>query len=407
MSAMNGLSQLFPTLPLAPGGLFWVGLALVGAGLAGEACRKWLGCPRIVGYAVVGLFAGTLGRGIVDENMIAQTRILIDMALALALFELGHRLSLTWLRANRWLLFTSAAESLLTWGLVAAVLQWIGASPAVAILAGGIAVSTSPTIVLQLKNELRAEGQVTERLMAMAALNSIYAATIVQVATGWLHSEYGNLGAALLHPLYLLVGSGVLAWVVGKVGHAIYARMSTDDHYSFLVLVGLVLFTLALTRVLKLPMPLTLMLAGVVFKHQDIQPHVWPTHFGSAGSLLIIVMVVSLGLPLTAHDWVVGGSFAVVLVLLRHLAKFASTVSLGSFSGLSLRQSMALGLALAPMSGLAYLLMSDVARLYPGTGEPLASIILCALAIEQLLGPVIAAWALRFAGEARENGGGR
>ncbi|CAG2132842.1 hypothetical protein LMG31506_01100 [Cupriavidus yeoncheonensis] len=409
MSRMNGLSQLFPSLPLAPGGLFWVGLALVGAGLAGELSRRWLRCPRIVGYAAAGLCAGMLGRSIVDDNMIAQTRILIDMALALALFELGHRLSLTWLRANRWLLLTSAFESLLTWGLVAAVLQWIGASPGIAILAGGIAVSTSPTIVLQLKNELRAEGQVTERLMAMAALNSIYAAVIVQVATGWLHSEYGNLGAALLHPLYLLVGSCLLAWLVGKVGHAIYGRMSVDDHYSFLVLVGLVLFTLALTRVLKLSMPITLLLAGVVFKHEDSQPHVWPTHFGSAGSLLIIVMVVSLGLPLTAHDWVVGGVYAVVLVLLRHAAKLAGVVSLGSFSGLSLRQCVALGLALAPMSGLAYLLMNEVARLYPNTGEPLAAIILCALAIEQLLGPVIAAWALRFAGEVRAggNGGGR
>jgi len=408
---MNGLSQLFPSLPLAPGGLFWVGLALIGAGLAGEVSRRWLRCPRIVGYAAAGLCAGMLGRSIVDDNMIAQTRILIDMALALALFELGHRLSLTWLRANRWLLLTSAFESVLTWGLVAAVLQWMGASPGIAILAGGIAVSTSPTIVLQLKNELRAEGQVTERLLAMAALNSIYAAVIVQVATGWLHSEYGNLGAALLHPLYLLVGSCLLAWVVGKVGHAIYGRMSVDDHYSFLVLVGLVLFTLALTRVLKLSMPITLLLAGVVFKHEDSQPHVWPTHFGSAGSLLIIVMVVSLGLPLTAHDWVVGGVYAVVLVLLRHLAKLAGVVSLGSFSGLSLRQCVALGLALAPMSGLAYLLMNDVARLYPGTGEPLAAIILCALAIEQLLGPVLAAWALRFAGEVRadlrSNGGGR
>ena len=398
---MTGLSQLFPSLPLAPGGLFWVGLALVGAGLAGEICRAWLRLPRIIGYAAAGLAAGTLGRGILDENMLAQTHVLIDMALALALFELGHRLSITWLRANRWLLFTSAFESLLTWGLVAAVLQWMGVVPAVAILAGGIAVSTSPTIVLQLKNELRAEGQVTERLLALAALNSIYAAIIVQLATGWLHSEYGNLGAALLHPLYLLVGSCALAWGVGKAGHAIYARMSSDDHYSFLVLVGLVLFALALTQVLKLSMPLTLMLAGVVFKHQDRQPHVWPAHFGSAGSLLIIVMVVSLGLPLTAHDWAVGGAAAVVLVVLRHAAKLAGVVTMGSFSGLSLKQCMALGLALGPMSGLAFLLMSAVARLYPDTGEPLAAIILCTLAIEQLLAPALAALGLRFAGEVR------
>lgn len=407
MSPMNGLSQLFPSLPMAPGGLFWVGLALIGAGLAGEVCRMYLRIPRIVGYAVAGLLAGMLGRGILDETMIGQTRILIDMALAFALFELGHRVSLSWLRANRWLLFTSAAEGLLTWGLVTATLQWVGASPAIAILAGGIAVSTSPTIVLQLKNELRAEGQVTERLLAMAALNSIYAAVIVQLATGWLHSEYGNLGAALLHPLYLIVGSCLLAWVVGKVSHALYARLASDDQYSFLVLVGMVLFTLALTRVLKLSMPLTLMLAGVVFKHQDEQPRIWPAHFGSAGSLLIVVMVVSLGLPLTARDWAIGGLAAVVLVLMRHLAKLASVAALGPFSGLSLKQCMALGVALGPMSGLAFLLMSDVARLYPGTGEPLAAIVLCALAIEQVLGPTLTAWALRYAGEVRPTGGER
>lgn len=404
---MNGLSQLFPTWPLAPSGLFWIGLALVGAGLAGEICRLYLRLPRIVGYAAAGLLAGALGRPIVDGTMIGQTRILIDMALAFALFELGHRLSLTWLRSNRWLLFTSAGESLLTWGLVTATLQWMGVSPTVAILAGGIAVSTSPTIVLQLKNELRAEGQVTERLLAMAALNSIYAAVIVQLATGWLHSEYGNIGAALLHPLYLLIGSALLAWAVGKISHAVYGRLASDDGYSFLVLVGMVLFTLALTRVLKLSMPLTLILAGIVFKHQDNQPRVWPAHFGSVGSLLIIVMVVSLGLPLTINDWAIGGVAAIVLVLLRHLAKLAGVMALGSFSGLSLRQCMALGVALAPMSGLAWLLMSDVVRLYPNTGQLLNAIILCALAIEQIVAPVLASWALRYAGEVRPTGGTR
>lgn len=404
---MNGLSQLFPTWPLAPGGLFWVGLALVGAGIAGEVCRMYLRLPRVVGYAVIGLLAGMLGRPIVDEAMIGQTRILIDMALAFALFELGHRLSLGWLRANRWLLFTSGAESLLTWGLVTATLQWIGMTPTVAILAGGIAVSTSPTIVLQLKNELRADGQVTERLLALTALNSIYAAVIVQLATGWLHSEYGNLGAALLHPLYLLLGSCLLAWLIGKASHAIYARIAADDHYSFLMLVGIVLLTLALTRLLKLSMPLTLLLAGVVFKHQDDQPRVWPAHFGSAGGLLIMVMVVSLGLPLTVQDWAMGGLAAVVLVLMRHLAKLGGVVSLGSFSGLSVRQCVALGVALGPMSGLAYLLMSDVVRLYPGTGAMLNAIILCALAIEQIAAPILTAWALRYAGEVRGNGGAR
>ena len=65
------------------------------------------------------------------------------------------------------------------------------------------------------------------------------------------------------------------------MGHAIYARMSADDHYSFLVLVGLVLFTLALTRVLKLSMPLTLMLAPVA---PHIAEELW-SRLGHAESL--------------------------------------------------------------------------------------------------------------------------
>ncbi|AYB50142.1 cation:proton antiporter [Ralstonia solanacearum] len=407
MSAMTGLHDLFPSWPPAPGGLFWIGLALVGAALCGEFARVVLRLPRIVGYAVAGLAAGVLGRPLIDADMLGETHILIEMALALALFELGHRLSFDWLRANRWLLLTSAFESLLTWGLVTWLLQAFGVAVPVAVAAGAIAVATSPTVLLQLKNELRAEGQVTERLLSMGALNSIYAGVLVPLTAGWLHSEYGHWGAALLHPLYLLAGSVLMAWVMGKAGHALYHRMAGDDHYAFLVLVGLVLFTLALTKLLKLSVPLTLLLAGVVFKHQDAHPRVWPTHFGSAGSILIVVMIVSLGLPLRVSDWMIGGVAAVVLVLARFVAKLAGTAALGSFSGLSMRQSVALGLALGPMSGLSWLLMHDTAMLYPQTGGPLSAIILCTLAIQQIAAPILTARALRWAGEVRQEEGRR
>jgi len=353
-------------------------------------------------YAVAGLAAGVLGRPLVDAEMLEQTQILIEMAVALALFELGHRLSFDWLRANRWLLLTSGFESLLTWGLVTWVLQVLGVAVPVAVAAGAIAVATSPTILLQLKNELRAEGQVTERLLSLGALNSIYASVLVPLTAGWLHSEYGHWGAALLHPLYLLVGSAALAWVTGKVGHALYHRMAGDDHYAFLVLVGLVLFALALAKLLKLSVPLTLLLAGVVFKHQNDHPRVWPAHFGSAGSILIVVMIVSLGLPLSASDWMIGGAAAVALVLARFVAKLAGTAALGSFSGLSMRQSVALGLALGPMSGLSWLLTHDTAVLYPLTGAPLTAILLCTLAIQQIVAPILTARSLRWAGEVRQ-----
>jgi hypothetical protein len=186
------------------------------------------------------------------------------------------------------------------------------------------------------------------------------------------------------------------------VGHALYHRMAGDDHYAFLVLVGLVLFALALAKLLKLSVPLTLLLAGVVFKHQNDHPRVWPAHFGSAGSILIVVMIVSLGLPLSASDWMIGGAAAVALVLARFVAKLAGTEALGSFSVLSMRQFVALGLALGPMSGLSWLLTHDTAVLYPLTGAPLTAILLCTLAIQQIVAPILTARSLRWAGEVRQ-----
>ncbi|MEJ7240401.1 hypothetical protein WL388_12145, partial [Staphylococcus epidermidis] len=46
-----------------------------------------------------------------------------------------------------------------------------------------------------------------------------------------------------------------------------------------------------------------------------------------------VLMIVSLGLPLTASDWAIGGVAAVALVLARFVAKLAGTTALGSFSG--------------------------------------------------------------------------
>jgi hypothetical protein len=63
---------------------------------------------------------------------------------------------------------------------------------------------------------------------------------------------------------------------------------------------------------------------------------------------------------------------------------------------------VALGLALGPMSGLSWLLTHDTAVLYPLTGAPLTAILLCTLAIQQIVAPILTARSLRWAGEVRQ-----
>jgi Flp pilus assembly protein TadB len=58
-------------------------------------------------------------------------------------------------------------------------------------------------------------------------------------------------------------------------------------------------------------------------------------------------------------------------------------------------------LALLPMSGLAVVMVRDTVSLYPTFGRELAAVVLSAVVILELIGPLATQFALRRAGEAR------
>ena len=117
---MNPAFSFLPAWPLEPDALFWAGIALVTAGLAGELLWRAWRLPRITGYAVIGLIAGNAGLGVIDVSTASIARPLLDAALGLLLFELGGRLDLRWIRRNPYLILSSVAESTLTFGFVSA-----------------------------------------------------------------------------------------------------------------------------------------------------------------------------------------------------------------------------------------------------------------------------------------------
>ena len=65
------------------------------------------------------------------------------------------------------------------------------------------------------------------------------------------------------------------------------------------------------------------------------------------------------------------------------------------------RQSACLGLTLMPMSGISLLLMHDIGARYPELGTELASVLLAAMVVFELAGPLVLQWALRLAGDVK------
>jgi len=397
---MTSAFSFLPDWPLVPDSIFWAGLALLCAGLFSElAWRAWR-LPRITGYALVGLLAGPAGIDAINTGVGTDMRLALDVGLGLLLFELGSRLNLKWMRKNPWLIATSLAEATLTFVLVGLAMRSLGLPWMTSLIIASIGISTSPAMVIQLKLELKAEGQVTQRLIALTALNSIYAVILTKLISGWVHQTfYGNVFATLLEPLYLIGGSLLLAYGLARGCNLFYRRMGWQDEHSFVALIGFVLLAIAVAQMFRLPIALAMLAAGILFRNLDERPQLWPEHFGTAGRLMTVILFV---LTLSSFKWEYlgyGGLAALVLVLARLIAKCVGVVIFARPSGISLRQGAALGLSLAPMSALAFLLIDDTYRFYPGFDPDLRAVILCAIALLQLGGPLIVSRMLGWVGE--------
>jgi Kef-type K+ transport system membrane component KefB len=401
-------ASFLPLWPLDPPPLLWFALTLVAAAVVGEFVFHRLRLPRISGYVLAGLVAGSLGGGEIVRSTLLQgsgwASIVVELALGVLLFELGNRVNLKWLRANPWLLATSLAEALATFGLVYFVLSAAGVPFDEALLVAAISMATAPAIVMRVVAETRAQGQVSDRLLMLAALNSIYTVLAVQLLLGWLHQHYrGDPVSAVLHPLYLTAGAVIAGAAIAWLMRALRSRLMLDDEHAGAVLIGLVLAAVLLLKLLKLPVLLTLLLAGLLVRHISGRPYVWPKGLSAVTGLLVLMLFVLTGVSVDISHLMAGGLTALLLIGTRLLAKTAAVTLLARPSGLSLRQGLALGVALTPMSGVAFVLTYDLLVVFPELAPRLAATVLAMIAMMELFGPIVVRWLLDWSDETPEH----
>jgi Kef-type K+ transport system membrane component KefB len=354
----------------------------------------------MVGYAVVGFVFGPLAGAMGLGPLIDEARIFVDLALGLVLFDLGRRMDIKWMRRDWSLLATGLAESLLTFIIVFVTLEALDFRPVLAGIAAAIAMTTSPAVVLLTAHDTRSEGQVTERALNLAALNGLLASIIVTILLGSAHYESRRaLEYAVLHPMYLFVGSLLLGASMAWAARVIARAIERDREVHFSLLAGLVVAAVGLATLLKLPVILALLSFGLFARNDERGYALLNVSLAPIGRLLYIVLFVITGASLPAEALTVGFLGGLALVVARGVGKMAGALLVAPLGGLRMRQAVGLGLALMPMSSVTLLLQHDIARLYPAFGDSLAAIFLSGIIIMEVVGPLAVQYGFRLAGE--------
>lgn len=384
-----------------------VGLILLAALIAGHAAQL-VRVPEVTGYLLVGVAIGPGALDLVSQENLHALGFLSDVALGLILFSIGsifeaRRFAGLGMGVVRITLF----EAGLAFALVLLLLLAVGKPLAVALLLAVIAMETAPATTLMVLHEYDAEGPMTERLLAMVALNNM----LVLTAFGAVSALLGFGSSAGEGPLLLAYRAGYgIAWsTVGSLALGLllgllvdaWAARARESGEAMILAMGVVLIAVGAARSLGLsPMFATLALGATVANTSHhggallgalgrADPPLYAAFFVLAGAELQVAHLGELGLAGAAYV----AARAVGKVLGARLGMRGQELPDG------VRRN--LGLCLVSSSSLAVGLTIQVRSGFPELAPAVTGVVLAAVLIFEIVGPLLTRRALLDAGEAR------
>lgn len=389
-----------PSWPPHVGSITMAALVLLAALVAGEIVQRVFKLPRLIGWVIAGAIYGPSATGLLDAQALHDLQFVMHVAAGLVLFEFGQRIDLGWLRRNPWLAGTSVLEATLAFIAVFLILLLLRVSPPVAAFAAAIAMATSPATVMTLARDLRASGQVTQRVELLTALDCAYAFITIGVLLAWFHAEYhGDWVVMAAHPMYLIFGSSMLAVLAATIARPLLMRLDAYGDVQRVCAFALVLIAVALGEWLNLSSALVLLGFGASLRALDDRRRFVSLDFGPLGQIFLVLLFALSAAALDLSIALAGAITGIALVAARYAGKYVGVVLTSRVSGLSTRKGSLVALGLMPMSAVALVFVHETVTVFPELARDLLSVLVPALVVLEMAGPLLARFAFIRAGE--------
>lgn len=392
-----------PSFPFEVTPLIAFGILLLVGAAGGYMAHRFSWLPSITGFMVVGFLIGPSGLALLSQETMNNSRILIDIALALILYRLGLSIDIREIRRKPGLLLVSVIESCVTFGAVMYVLHFFGLPLVVSAVIAAISISSSPAVLLHVAHEVGATGRVTDSSKTLVALNNCISFLAFSAVLPVLHQSVGSTWTEIImQPTYRFLGSLLLGFILGMALHQLAARMSAASQYGLAIVIGSIMIAVGIAGFLKLSLLIVPLIMGVTISTVESKKQVSSIEFGSAFELFFIVLFVYAGANLHLHEIIESAFLVFLLFAIRSLAKVLSVASTSSLQGLVVRDGFSSGLLLIPMAGLAIGLAQTTSNLFPEYSNTVSAIILGSVVLFETVGPPIAKFAFNFCRESEQ-----
>lgn len=377
-----------------------IGLALL-AGYLAHVIGGRAHVPRVTLLLLLGVVVGPHGLQLVPEAIRDWFPVAAQFALSVVGFMLGERFLGKKLReTGRLVLSVSIAESV---GAVVAVLVGlvaVGTPPVAAVLLAGIAAASAPAATMDVIREVRAEGRLTDTVLAVVAIDDAYAIILFSLllVVAQAVSGDGLAWSILLTGAWELAGAALLgvaiaipmSWVTGRV---------RPGELTLLEALGFVFLCGGLASLLGVSYLFACMVLGAAVANRA-HHHTRPFHAIEGVSQPFLVMFFLLaGFQFDPSMFAAVGLTGAAYVIFRSVGKIVGAYAGAKLAGAPSNVSNYVGWCLLPQAGVALGLGLLAAERFPERGGAILSLLVGTTFLFEVLGPIAARVSLKRAGE--------
>lgn len=393
----------FPTWPIALNVLTATGLILIAGVLGAHLLRRvFPQIPAITGYVLTGMLIGPSALNLIDASLLNEISLLVDLALGLVLFELGRRVDYKWLLREKGLLITGVALSVVTFFALFILLTQFGIGKLVASMVAALGMATSPAVILNVVREVKAEGQVSERMLNIVVIGNALAFVVFSMGLAAVHVEYAaGWENYILQPLYLLLGSAALGWLISRLLVWIGQWLGRDSQAQLILVLALIAATVGIAVMLNLSALIALLAFGIASRNHDTRHAIVEPDLSQFSGLLYVALFVFAGAQLELSHLRTLWPVVLAFIVLRLAITIGMTSALARTNGMTLRNGTLLGVGLTPLSGFNIIMVQHAVGFYPQFGAQLSALVVSILVILEILGPISTRFALVASGEAK------
>lgn len=400
------------------------GFLMISAFFVGKIAEK-AKLPKITGYIACGILFGPHFLNFIDTQTVSELSFIDGLALTFIALAAGGELKIRGLKERAKVITITIVLQITAIFLGTIVLIFLlgpsfGLVPkdgflitlSVGLICASVMSARSPSTMMAVISETRAEGPFTETVMGVTVVMDVVVLVLfsLSIAVGGLLIYSGpSLNSKLAFVLIFEIGGALAVGGLLGLGLILYIRYINKDLPIILLLLAILvtstshfisdLFGDSSGFAFYLNPLLICITTGFVVENFSPQgEELLKTIDDSSLPLYVVFFALagaSLNLGVLAKAW----PMAMVLVIYRLFAFWTSSRITGSIVKDPKPMSRWMGISYMAQAGVSIGLASEIAKNFPGWGIPLASIILSVVAINQLLGPVALKLALERVGE--------